>query len=268
MRKTFGIVLAVLAMAVPASAQAICWGCIPGDMLEDIYYVVRGDNVGLVTAGNLRMVRDLTGQLPRSLSGDLVMNGGYYGISTPRSFHPMLDQNRRPLSGRQRIERGAGIVAMADGARRIINNPRGAAGWIEAAVGAVLVNDSRYRGEPKKNQRDGGVIVTPPSQGQQDGVPVGVGTRPNRQEPVSSPPSTVGEWRVTNQTSKRAELWDGDQFIDQFEPWESKPVSAPVNGFKAVLLIPNRSGGLNKEAAQIRSSDNFNGWDIIAPAVQ
>lgn len=159
------VVLAVLASAVPASAQAIRWGYIP-QTSDGWYYMIRGDQVGMLTADNLGMVRGLTNQLRRSeirsLTDDLVWNGVAYGINTARGFLPMYDRDRRPLSGRQRIERGAGIVAAADGVRRIVNNPRGAAGWIEAAVGAVLVNDSRYRGQ-SNNQRD---------------IPVAVGTRP------------------------------------------------------------------------------------------
>ena len=102
-----------------------------------------------------------------------------------------------------------------------------------------------------------------------DGIPVAVGTRPNRQGPIStSPPAAIVEWRVSNRTSKRVELWDGEQFVARIEPGQSIQVDAPQNGYKAVLLIPNRSGGLTQEAGQIRSSDNFNGWDILAPAVQ
>ena len=136
------------------------------------------------------------------------------------------------------------------------------------------MNDSRYRGQPKQ-QRDNGTVVMPPSSSGQgvriasDGTPVAVGTRPNRQSPVSISPSTaVGEWRVSNRTSKRAELWDGEQFIARIEPWQSVQVDAPQNGYKAVLIVPNRSGGLDQETAQMRSAENFNGWDIVAPAVQ
>lgn len=273
MRKLFVfVVLVLLGMAIPANAQGIRYGYIP-QTPEGWYYMVQGDQVGMLTADNLGMVRQYTNQLPRSLSGDLQWNGVAYGLQTGAGFMPMYDRNRQPLSGRQRIERGAGAVIAADGVRRIINNPRGAAGWIETAVGVVLVNDSRYRGQPK-NQRDNGTVVVPPSQGQQgvyvgpDGVPVAVGNRPNRQGPVSNPPSVAGDWRVQNRTSKRAELWDGEQFIARIEPWQSVQVDAPQNGYKAVLLIPNRSGGLDQETAQMRSAENFNGWDIVAPAIQ
>ncbi len=269
------VVLAILASVIPANAQY--GGYIP-QTWEGAYYRIQGNNVQMLTADTLGLVNGLTDQLRRagyrSLAQDIFWNGAAYGINTGRGFYQMYDRNRQPLSGRQRIERGAGIVAMADGARRIINNPRGAGGWIEAAVGAVLVNDSRYRGQ-SNNQRDNGTVVMPPSQGQgvyvgSDGIPVAVGTRPsmNRQEPVSNPPSTTGDWKVSNRTSKRAELWDGEQFIARIEPWQSVSVSAPENGYKAILLVPNRSGGLDQQVAQIREAKNdFKGWDIVAPAV-
>ncbi len=196
------VVLAFVAMAVPVSAQAIRYGYIP-QTPDGWYYKIQGDQVGMLTADNLGMVRGLTNQLRqseiRSLADNLMWNGAAYGINTGRGFYPMYDQNRQPLSGRQRIERGAGIVAAADGVRRIINNPRGAAGWIEAAVGAVMVNDSRYRGQPK-NQRDNGTVVTPPAQGRgdvrvgPDGIPVAVGTRPAGAMQVVEPSQPA--WKV------------------------------------------------------------------------
>ena len=59
------VVLVVLAMAVPASAQAIRWGYIP-QTIDGWYYMVNGDQVGMLTADNLGMVRGLTNQLRRS----------------------------------------------------------------------------------------------------------------------------------------------------------------------------------------------------------
>src|SRR3989338_2525200 len=133
MRKMLAIfILAVLTTAVPVNAQAIRWGYIP-QTTEGWYYMVRGDQVGMLTADNLGMVRGLTNQLRgtqvRSLTDDLMWNGVAYGINTGQGFRPMYDQNRQPLTKRQRIQRGAGIVVAADGIRRVINNPRGAAGW-------------------------------------------------------------------------------------------------------------------------------------------
>ncbi len=177
-------VFAFLASAVPASAQGL--GYIP-QTLDGWWYKFQGNQALMLTADNLGLVDGLSDQLHRagyrSLAKDIIWNGMAYGLPMPnRGFYQMYDRNWQPLSGRQRIERAGGIVALADGTRRIINNPRGAAGWIEAAAGFVLVNDSRYRGQPK-DQRDNGTIVTPPSpeQGRRiasDGTPVAVGTRP------------------------------------------------------------------------------------------
>lgn len=60
MRKSVMIVLvAMLLAAVPSRAQAI-------GSLEEFYYFVTGDQVAWVTAGNLRMVENLQGQLYRA----------------------------------------------------------------------------------------------------------------------------------------------------------------------------------------------------------
>lgn len=258
------VVLIVLASAVSASGQTIRWGYIP-QTPEGWYYKVQGDQVGMLTADNLGMVRDLSNQLRRSnirsLADDLRWNGVAYGINTGRGFYPMYDREGRALSERQRIERAAGIITIP----AVIGAAKwGKKGGIIGAViggGVALLNDSRYRGSDKNS------VVTPPlpqQQGQQR-YPYPQAGR----GPISNPPSlAVGEWRVSNRTSKRAELWDGEQFIARIEPWQSVQVDAPQNGYKAVLLIPNRSGGLEQEVAQIRSANNFNGWDIIAPAVQ
>ncbi len=275
MKKVFGIitfvVLAILAMAVPANARAIRYGYIP-QTPDGWYYLVNGDQVGMLTADNLGMVRGLTNQLRRSeirsLSDDLIWNGAAYGINTTRGFYPMYDRNMRPMGRREAaITYGAIGAGIGYG---ISGNGRGTA---IGAAGGAIVGLLTHRGK-NSNQRDNGVIVTPPPTESpvywSNGAPVAVGTRPNanRQGPISNPSSTAGEWRISNRTSKRAEVWDGEQFIARIEPWQNVPVDAPQNGFKAVLLIPNRSGGLDQETAQIRENSNFNGWDILAPAVQ
>ncbi|MEK7121243.1 MAG: hypothetical protein AAB857_00880 [Patescibacteria group bacterium] len=269
------VVLVVLAMAVPASAQAIRWGYIP-QTTDGWYYLIRGDQVGMLTADNLGMVRGLTNQLRRSeirsLSDDLMWNGAAYGINTGRGFQPMYDRNRQPLSGRQRIERGVGIVAAADGVRRIINNPRGAAGWIEAAVGAVLVNDSRYRGQPK-NQRDNGVIVTPPSPGQSvrvasDGTPVAVGARPSGVRPVIEKRS--GEFTLSNSTRFKMDVYDGEtgkeeNFQFRLSPGEKRGVDVPGDRYRGLALVPNIYGSISNEEFKISPTDA--GWVFVEPDV-
>lgn len=225
--------------------------------------------LGQVMAGNLALtcpgdyfVGPPINRCLRSMGGDI----GRY------SSYPMY---RGGMSGPQLSQAdklaifcglgGSGVAMLMNaGLSRVIG-----AGLISAAscevAGAVM---SRR----VNNQRDNGVIVTPQPQQPvywSHGAPVAVGMRPNRQGgPVSTSPSMAGDWRVSNRTSKRAELWDGEQFIARIEPWQSVQVDAPQNGYKAILLIPNRSGGLGQETAQLRSADNFNGWDILAPAVQ
>lgn len=273
MRKmlVFVVVFAVLALARTASAQRV--GYIP-QTPEGWYYRVVGDQVQMLTADNLGMVRGLTDQLRRSnirsLTDDLRWNGVAYGIQTAGGFYPMYDRNRKPMSRRKASiiygAAGAGIGAAVGAYGGIGGRRNTIAGAISGGVIGGVIGAMTHR-RPNDD-----VVVTHP-QGQQgvyvgrDRIPVAIGTRPNSQGPVSTPP-TAGEWRVANRTSKRAELWDGERFIARIEPWQSVQVYAPENGFKAVLLIPNRSGGLDQETAQIRSGKNFNGWDIIAPAVQ
>ena len=231
------VVLAFLAMAVPASAQAIRWGYVP-QTPAGWFYLVRGDQVGMLTADNVGMVRRLTNQLPRSLTPDLRWNGAAYGLQTVGGFLPMYNRNMQPLSGRQRIERAGGVVLAVDGVRRIVNNPRGAGGWIEAAVGAVLVNDSRYRGQ-SKNQRDG-VIVTPQDQDRQpptywsNGAPVATSTRPGTASPFWGPgagrPNCMAEGMVTleNQSNGPLRVFMDRQPFEVLMPKEQK--CAPLEG--------------------------------------
>lgn len=260
------VVLAILGVAIPANAQGVRYGYIPTSP-EGWYYMVQGDQVGMLTADNLAMVRQYSNQLPRSLSGDLRWNGSAaaYGLQTASGFLPMYDRNMRPMSRREATITGAAIgAAIGYG---VSGNGRGTA--IGAAGGAIVGLITR-RDKNNKNQRDNGTVVVPPQDVRvgPDGIPVMVGNRPNRQGPVSTPPSVAGDWRVQNHTSKRAELWDGEQFIARIEPWQSIQVDAPAHGYTAVLLIPNRSGGLDQATAQIRENGNLNGWDIVAPAVQ
>jgi len=148
-------VLVLLASATTANAQ-IRWGYVP-QSIEGWYYLVRGDQVGMLTADNLAMVRRMGDQYRRARIRTVVSDFGWneearmYGVSNPRGFFPLYNEQMRhlPPNMRQRIERGAGIVMVVDGIRRAAINPRSPWGWVEAAAGAVLTNDSRYRGEPK-----------------------------------------------------------------------------------------------------------------------
>lgn len=269
------VVLAFLASAVPANAQRVAY--IP-QTLEGMYYRIQDNQVQMFTADNLGLVNGLTNQLRRagyrSVAEDWVFNGAAYGMNTTNGFYPMYDRNRRPLSGRQRIERGAGFVVAVDGVRRIINNPRGAAGWIEAAVGAVLVNDSRYRGQPK-NQRDNGVIVTPPSPGQgvriaSDGTPVAVGTRPNAESVRPVIEKRSGEFTLSNSTRFKMDVYDGEtgkeeNFQFRLAPGEKRGVDAPEDRYRGLALVPNIHGNISTEEFGVSPTDA--GWIFIEPSV-
>lgn len=269
MRKSLFVVLAILASAIPASAQSVRWGYIP-QTPDGWFYKIQGDQVGMLTADNLGMVRNLTKQLRRSeirsLRDDLRWNGSAYGISTGRGFYPMYDHNMRPMGRREATITGAAIGAGIGYA--VSGNGRGTA---IGAVGGAIVGLFTHRGK-NNNQRN--VIVTPPQDQDQQGVYVGsdrisiaIGSRS-----ASATRPSRGEWRVSNRTSKRAELWDGEQFVERIEPWQRNvpvPVPSDPDGYKAILVYSDhKSGRIVQENAQIRGNSNFNGWDIVAPAVQ
>jgi len=260
------VVLAFLASAVPASTQYVpqTW--------DGVYYRWQGNQAMMLTADNLGLVDQVRRQGYRSLARDIYWNGAYgaYGLPMGRGgFYPMYDRDRQPLSGRQRIERGAGIVAAADGVRRIINNPRGAAGWIEAAVGAVLVNDSRYRGQPK-NQRDNGTMVVPPQQDVRvgpDGIPVMVGTRSGVRPIVEK---WSGEFTLSNSTRFKMDVYDGEtgkeeNFQFRLVPGEKRGVDAPEDRYRGLALVPNIRGNISTEEFGVSPTDV--GWIFVEPDI-
>ncbi len=195
------VVLAFLASAVPASAQAICWGCLPGDILgdtmEDLFYVARGDNVGLVTARNVRMVRDLTGQLPRSLTEDLILNGSAYGLrASGGRFYPMYDRQMRPMSRRAATITGAmigtGLGYGFSGDARVTA--------VGAGVGALIGGFVTHRGNGGQSRDN--TVVTPPSERQatywSHGGPVPAGYRPNAEAQPT--------WKIFRNRFREAEV--------------------------------------------------------------
>lgn len=274
MRRFLLVFFVVLASVVPARAQGICWGCIPGDIAEDVYYIVSGNNVGLVTARNVRMVRDLTGQLPRSLGPDLRWNGNAYGLPmTNGGFYPMYDRNRQPMSRRTATVTGAAVgAAIGYG---VTGNGRGT---VLGAAGGAIVGLLSHRGKNNNDQRNNGAMASQPSQGQgvyigRDGIPVAVGYRPNMPsaggyQPVSSPhQQEEGGWTVRNRTGFKVELWDGERFVVLLQPGQSIVMSNP-DGIRGVMLIPGNSGRIEQKEATIKASHDFDGWDLIAPSVQ
>jgi len=136
----------VLAFAVPAQAQAIRWGYIPTSP-EGWYYKVQGDQVGMITADNLGMVRRMSAELRRtqirSVSEDLIWNGNAYGLRTPRGFYPMYNREMKPMSRREATITGAAIGAGIG--YGVSGNSRG--GAIGAAVGGFvgLITGGRRR---------------------------------------------------------------------------------------------------------------------------
>ncbi len=232
------VVLVVLAMAVPASAQ-IRWGYVP-QTPDGWYYAIQGNKVGMLTADNLGMVHDLTNQLRRSeyrsLRDDLRWNSGYggYGLPIGGGFYPMYDRNMRPMSRREATVTygtiGAGIGYGVSGNLR---------GTVIGTAGGAILGLLTHRG----NGNTRNVVVTPPSQGQgvyvgPDGIPVAVGTRPG--SPVSSPywglntsggrPNCMAEGMVTleNQSNGPLRVFRSAEQFEVIQPKEQK--CAPLEG--------------------------------------
>lgn len=265
MRKSFFaslvVVLTILTSAVPASARDY----FPTSP-DGWWYKIQGNQVMMLEADNLEMINQIQRQGYRSLGSSLRWNGSAYGLPMGGGgFYPMYDRQMQPMGRREATVTGAAIGAGIG--YGVSGNAQVTA--IGAGVGA-LIGLATHRGN-SNNRNDKNVVVTPPSQGQgvyvgSDGISVAVGMRSNAGS--ASRPPTRGEWRITNRTSKRVDLYDGKEFIRRLEPWQSVEVPTPQVGYGAVLLLPNRSGGLDNEDARIRRNDNFNGWDIVAPAVQ
>lgn len=228
--------------------------------------------LGQVVAGNLALtcpgdyfIGSPINRCLRNVGGDF---GRYSGYSMYRG-----GMGGQQLSQADKVSILCGLGG--SGAAMLLNaslNKVVGSGLLSAAscgvAGAVLNRGGLNRGGKgsKKQSRQGigqSVRYAP------DGTPIAVGTRPADGQ-ISDPPSSGKgeEWRITNRTSKIAELWDGDKFVSRIRAGQSMMAKAPKEGYKAILIIPNSSGGFDQEPAQIRSNDNFNGWDIIAPAVQ
>jgi len=207
------VLVVVLAMAVPANAQNI--GYIP-QTWDGVWYRIMGNNVQMLTADNLGMVGDLTDQLRRagyrSLADDLRWNGAVYGLQTAGGFLPMYDRNMRPMGRHEATITGAAIgAAIGYG---VSGNSRGTA--IGAAGGAIVGLITR-RGKNNNNQRDNGVIVTPPSPGQgvriaSDGTPVAVGARPGGY------PQPEPEWQMLRNEFSGVTIYARVQGSDPDQP--------------------------------------------------
>ncbi len=274
------VVLAFLAMAVPASAQSIRWGYIP-QTTDGWYYLIRGNQVGMLTADNLGMVRGLTNQLRRSnfrsLQDDLRWNEGYgaYGLPIGRGFYPMYDRQMRPM-GRREATITYGTIGAGIG-YGVSGNLRGTV--IGAASGAI-VGLLTHRGN-NNQQRDNGTIVTPPSEPQQnirwasDGTPVAVGTRPGYQPNQEVPVRPVvekrtGEFNLSNSTRFKMDVYDGEtgkeeNFQFRLAPGEKRGVDAPEDRYRGLALVPNIHGNISTEEFGVSPTDA--GWIFIEPDV-
>lgn len=290
MRKTFGIVvfivLMVLTSAVPASAQAIRWGYIPRSP-EGWYYMVRGDQVGMLTADNVAMVRRLTNQLPRSLGPDLRWNGRTYGLNTQRGFYEMYDHDRQPMSQGKAIGVGAGVGA-GIGAGIGYSIARNSHGHMSdarstllgagiGATGGAIMGLLTHRGDDKDD-----VVVTPtgsrPPTYWSHSAPVsvtegGLGVRNNPNDPTQT--HQAMNRMATNRTGMEVGVFHkGD------DPRKSRPVevisrngkwSVPLSdeGYDVYVLVPTNTLGVQdvKKAVVVPNRD-MDGWDIVVPAVQ
>lgn len=280
------VVLAILASTVPASAQRI--GYIP-QTPDGWYYRFVGDNVQMLTADNLGMVRGLTDQLRRSnirsLTDDLRWNGSAWGLQTTRGFYPMYDRDRKPMSKKKAAivygtigAVGGELVGRYVGAGTTRNQITSTI--VGAGVGA-LVGALTHRG----NNKD--VVVAPPHDGggqqsvriARDGTPVAVGARPRNRNVQSSlgignQPDGMTR-RAVNRTGMEIVVFHkGDdprtsepvEVIARNQPW-TVPLSS--DGYDVYVLIPTGTLGVQDvRKADVVPNHDLNGWDIVVPAVQ
>ena len=236
------VALAVLAMAIPASAQSLRYGYIP-QTPDGWYYSVQGNQVGMLTADNIGMVRGLTNQIRRSqfhsLRDDLRWNSGYGAFGLPiggGGFYPMYDRQMRPMSRKEAtVTYGAIGASLGYG---LSGNTRGTA--IGAGVGA-LVGFVTHRGNGNRN-----VIVTPPSSEQgiriaRDGTPIAVGTRQGMASPYWGPVGTQssrlncmaeGMATLENQSNGPLRVFRSGEPFEVLQPKEQKcaPLEGDYNG--------------------------------------
>ncbi len=282
MRKSFAsalfIVFAILALAVPASAQ-IRWGYIP-QTWDGWYYKIQGNQVGMLTADNLGMVSDLTDQLRRSefrsLREDLRWNGMAYGLPMAGGgFYPMYDRQMRPMGRREATVTygaiGAGIGYGVSGDLR---------GTMIGAAGGAILGLLTHRGNCNNNQHDSNnVVVTPPYQNREDvrvgpdGIPVAIGTRPYAMQEAPVRPvieKRSGEFTLSNSTRFKMDVYDGEtgkegNFKFRLAPGEKRGVDAPGDRYRGLALVPNIHGNISTEEFGVSPTDA--GWIFIEPDV-
>lgn len=269
------IVLASL-MAVPATAGAQ----LSPYYVEEIVYLLIGNDVMAVTSGNRRMVDEISRQGRRAIayrSADLVLAPSGYGVVGPDGrFHRVSDRAGN-LDPRVKVDYArAGILGAASGsiAGSIFDSTRIGVGIGGAvALGSVLVDVARGRnrghqqavvpagisprGYPMAIPDDQGVPPMPPRQASDQGALAG--------------PQTYGGggriFTLTNSTRFAVEVYDGSEPLDylfRLSASESRRVEAPKNGYVGWAVIPNVRGSLSSDIADIQPTSD--GWVFIEPA--
>lgn len=185
--------------------------------------------------------------------------GGFWGQAVPGGYQPVLSGDGQPLTGRQRIERGAGIAILGGAIGNAAGGERG--GWIgfAAGVGAALINDSRYRGrdnapapQPQPTTPTQPTVQIPPSP-----------YPPDYQPPVAHTPVRPVRYRsedmveVKNPFRYDVEVWHSN---DSNTTWfirrnTSRRLPWPPEGerFEGRFRKPRNGGGWNLEDVQINA---------------
>lgn len=72
-------------------------------------------------------------------------------------------------------------------------------------------------------------------------------------------------WRLYNRSGFTVKVFDGERQLGRMRVNQSWQVLGPVNGFRAILLQPDFSGGLTEAEARIQPANDFQGWVITSP---
>ena len=168
-----------------------------------------------------------------------VPHGGVWGRPVHGGYQPVLDAYERPLSGRQRFERAAGIVALGTGIGAAKGGGKGAAIGALISGGIAAINDSRYRGR-------GQTHVPPPAVQ----IPAASQPYPPGYEPTMVRPGPQGQREVVevrNPFRYDVEIWHSS---DPGTTWvirknSSRQLPWPPSGesFEGHFRKPQDGGG-------------------------
>lgn len=171
-----------------------------------------------------------------------VPGGGVWGRRVPGGYEPVMDAHGQPLSGRQRIERGAGITLGGAVIGRAVGGPTG--GWIGLAggVAAALINDSRYRGRDEAPAQPQPTQTPVPAQ---PSVEIPPSLYPPDYQPPQAGPTKYGS-RQREIKYQVVNPWPVDAVVyydsNPDETWVARRNSSS-------LLIPRREGTLMAQVA-------------------